>query len=472
MREGDRVQCRKLFLFRAELLRGNEPALRIEKERQVARGEQGAMSETLKTSLKIAHSGTAMRFAFVANGTTGKLLVAKLIAPAQMSEAKKQAGSGQAYQGRCVGEDGILFFEVDKDPPGSLLGQLKRCVKDDGGQTWPIEFRIVGDAAPEPGTSAPHPPGKMPPAAERSLATRWAKRREALEPRYAATVKEKRGDGDKMKAVFSFAVDKAGRGEYDKALAAMDSLEKLLNAAPAAAPPPPENDADTQFKNRFKSLLIPVSKAVAAKHPASDVLRRGVAEAQALAGKRDFVHANAILDRLEKLLTSAANGSAKPPAAIGLAEIKARANAVKLTIDQVKAADPARGAELTKQLAAALGSAQGRDLTTAQKQLDALEAAAKAAARWEAARAIAVARLQEQIKVVVAIDHPDVGKAELELQAVMRQLEAKVETRQQAAEMARYLHQDEVVADVCDLAFDLKTPLLQLLSEITPQLAA
>jgi hypothetical protein len=52
----------------------------------------------------------------------------------------------------------------------------------------------------------------------------------------------------------------------------------------------------------------------------------------------------------------------------------------------------------------------------------------------------------------------------------MKQLSAKLETRQQAVEMERYLKQDDVVADVSKLAFDLKNPLLEVLAEITPQL--
>ena len=58
----------------------------------------------------------------------------------------------------------------------------------------------------------------------------------------------------------------------------------------------------------------------------------------------------------------------------------------------------------------------------------------------------------------------------MELKAVLKQLSGKMETQQQAAEMVRYLKDDDVVADVCNLAFDLKGPLIELLAEITPQL--
>ena len=81
-------------------------------------------------------------------------------------------------------------------------------------------------------------------------------------------------------------------------------------------------------------------------------------------------------------------------------------------------------------------------------------------------------RLRGTLKKVVASRDPDVGKAELELKAVISQLSGPIETRQQAAEMKRYLEEDDVVADVSALDFNLKTPLLKVLNEITPLLPA
>jgi hypothetical protein len=73
---------------------------------------------------------------------------------------------------------------------------------------------------------------------------------------------------------------------------------------------------------------------------------------------------------------------------------------------------------------------------------------------------------------VRATGHPDAGGAEVELKAVIAQLNGALETQQQAAEMERYLQQDDVVADVCELSYDLKTPLLAALAEARPQLAS
>jgi hypothetical protein len=98
---------------------------------------------------------------------------------------------------------------------------------------------------------------------------------------------------------------------------------------------------------------------------------------------------------------------------------------------------------------------------------------AKAAlARWTAERNKVAARLMAEIKAVVDTKDPLAGNAELELRAVLRQLNSEVATRRQAADMDRYLNDDGVVADVSELAFDLKTPLRKVLGEIAPQLPA
>jgi hypothetical protein len=95
---------------------------------------------------------------------------------------------------------------------------------------------------------------------------------------------------------------------------------------------------------------------------------------------------------------------------------------------------------------------------------------AQAIARWIAVRNAAVLKLQNEIKLVVASKDPEAGRAELELKAVMKQLAGKLETKRQAAEMSKYLKEDDVVADVNDAGFDLKGPLVAVLDEITPQL--
>lgn len=151
----------------------------------------------------------------------------------------------------------------------------------------------------------------------------------------------------------------------------------------------------------------------------------------------------------------------------------------------IKEAMDAKGlnaAAITKLLTqASTQSKPGGDLAQAIETLtecynlataDAGSPAKAAAARWNAARGVAVTKLQNEIKLIVTSNDPDVGSAELELKAVMKQLAGKLETRQQATEMRKYLNEDDVVADVSEFAFDLKGPLVSLLDEISPLLPA
>ncbi len=195
---------------------------------------------------------------------------------------KKSAGGGQVIQGRCVGEEGTLFFEVAKEPPGNAVGQLKRCIKDRAGQTWPIEFRIRSDAA-------------LP----------------------------------------------------------LPAAESTPQDSPASPPPaevsPGKDDALTRFKERLKGLLPPVAKAVAAKDPASAEMKQVATQAQSRAKGGDWSQANALLDRLQRLLTPSAKGNAGDQAAFK-ARLQALAEDLKKTL--------ASGTEAGKLAKTRLGEAQ------------------------------------------------------------------------------------------------------------------
>ena len=98
------------------------------------------IDKDLVTALKTAKGGKAMQFAFVAKGGGGKLLVAKKVAPKDAADLKKKVG-GELLRGRCVGEDGTLFFETPKAPPATLLGQLKQTIKASAALTLPLQVR-------------------------------------------------------------------------------------------------------------------------------------------------------------------------------------------------------------------------------------------------------------------------------------------------------------------------------------------
>src|SRR5690242_5628481 len=95
----------------------------------------------LAAKLRQAMSAT-MRFAFIAKGNDGKLLVEKVKVPAKdITQAKQDVGGGNVFDGRCFGENGNLVFVSLKTPPESLAGLIKRTIKEDAGLTLNVETR-------------------------------------------------------------------------------------------------------------------------------------------------------------------------------------------------------------------------------------------------------------------------------------------------------------------------------------------
>ena len=72
------------------------------------------------------------------------------------------------------------------------------------------------------------------------------------------------------------------------------------------------------FKERLKALQPEILKAIGAKTPQGDEIKKHAAEAGAQAGKSDFAQANKVLDLVESLLKKVA--SAVSPKATGAAD--------------------------------------------------------------------------------------------------------------------------------------------------------
>jgi hypothetical protein len=279
------------------------------------------MADDLKTMLvKVLRTNGQRRFFFAygsgkridGNGD-GQLIVA--VKKPKKPEVQAACACQTFVEGFCWSSlDGsIVFFQSLANPLAAVtVTKMAQTAKRLMGR--PFDFQLPspeeekraaslaeGEEAPQPAQAPPAPPEatKPGPSAELSLEARWVKRRAALESPYLAALKDRRGDATRMQALFGFAVEKAGAFQYDRALQALEHLEKLLDAAkpgPAAGPSP-----DAQFQQRLKGLLAQVLKA-AVKGPALAAMKLAIAEAQACAGKRDFTGANAALDRLENLL--------------------------------------------------------------------------------------------------------------------------------------------------------------------------
>ena len=67
-------------------------------------------------------------------------------------------------------------------------------------------------------TTPPTPPKRLVPSGTTDLASKYLSLQHEVEPQLTKALKEKKGDTEKMKTVFTFARDHAGKKEYDKAI--------------------------------------------------------------------------------------------------------------------------------------------------------------------------------------------------------------------------------------------------------------
>lgn len=98
--------------------------------------------------------------------------------------------------------------------------------------------------------------------------------------------------------------------------------------------------------------------------------------------------------------------------------------------------------------------------------------AAKALDEWKSRRAAAVTSLKSVATQVANAKHASSAKAIIELQAVIKNLTEAPSTVQQVKELERWLADDDVVTDVCELAEDIRTPLLGALGQLRTAMAA
>src|SRR5262249_32286122 len=154
-----------------------------------------------------------------------------------------------------------------------------------------------------------------------------------------------------------------------------------------------------------------------------------------------------VLDELEPLLAAGGAPAAGPATTAGADLAAGGKKHLAAWTPSIKAALAAQGpnaAALAQLLAHALWLSKPRgDMVQALARLAECNALATGgaaaapgaqtpAALWNAARAAAVACLRDEIKKVLASNHPDAAQAELELKAVLMQLTGKLETQQQA----------------------------------------
>lgn len=202
------------------------------------------LDKELQTAVKAAKGGRPMQFAFVPKGTEGKLVVAKKVSSKQAADLKKEVGGTALFRGRLIAGDGGVVFELVKEPPPTLLAQLKKRLKVDAGLTFAIDVRVASDAEAEApageageGTPPTAPPKVPPPPDGSAVAKRFNDLAAALKAALAAK-------GPNAARIQSLAVAVNGllkNNDFAQAGKALDELEPLLKAKPPQTPPPVVN---------------------------------------------------------------------------------------------------------------------------------------------------------------------------------------------------------------------------------------
>ena len=189
-------------------------------------------------------------------------------------------------------------------------------------------------------------------------------------------------------------------------------------SAPSGGPASAEQVAYVQ---RLRKLRERYDQALKDQHPESTKLRALMGFASEKAdGQKDYVAASRALESLEKLLdapvTRAGSGSASGSSGAGDAD--------------------------------------------------------DAVAGWQVARTTAVASLKSVASKVAAARHASSARAIVEINELMKKLNATPDRQQQVAELQRYLREDAVVSDICELVEDIRSPMLRALDRLQTQLTA
>lgn len=204
-----------------------------------------------------------MYFAFVAKGgSDGALVLSKSkVTPVLITDAKKKSGGTKVYQGACFGDGDKLVFEMAQDAPPTMEDTLKKVIHretgisqhcvcrtgtnpdpgGDGGSVSNQTTTVPPKKTDESGSTAPpnklQPPQKTQPVRDTSdLAGKYLSLEKEISPQLTKALKEKQGDTEKLKSVFTFAHENAGKKQYDKAIQGLSVLRGLLETGYSTSP--------------------------------------------------------------------------------------------------------------------------------------------------------------------------------------------------------------------------------------------
>ncbi|MGH8797792.1 MAG: hypothetical protein ACREXI_12105 [Caldimonas sp.] len=334
----------------------------------------GQTADELKSALKLAAkaaSGKPHFFAMIIKGgVEGMLIVDKRkIASKLIDAAKKEFNTSTVVKGVCFGEDDSLVFETAK-PVGNLTAAAKRMAQVHAGLSIKPEFKVGrddehvdDDATPPTAPPARDAPvqkssasqGAVPPTSGNGAAKVGeapaldAVAKKAYDGLLAQLQGEVRAARDaksaalpKIATLLEFAAAKADAGDHRTAVQGLQKLRALLDepAAPPTAPPsktrpaassvppspPPlvpakstEPATDPKagaFNTRFAEVAAKIRQAAEGKLPGAAAAKAKAVEAGALAQKKDFDGAVALLEEADKLLRAKPSSTARSRAPI------------------------------------------------------------------------------------------------------------------------------------------------------------
>jgi hypothetical protein len=266
--------------------------------------------------------------------------------------------------------------------------------------------------------------------------------------------------------------------------------ENLLQAEPTTGGDAAQDRTD--FMARLAELQPGIKTGLTGANAAA--IKELMASITALTKANDYDAADAELDEIEALLagdsedegdelddeeatTDAPQAKAKAPVSQG--DFTSRLTALQPGIKTGLAG--AAQARIKKLVASVTALGKAGKFGDADAALDEIEQLlkpgggkdpAKAMEEWKTRRAAAVTSLKSVATKVAGAKHASSAKAIIELQAVIKNLTAEPSTLQQVTELQRWLTDDDVVNDVCELAEDIRTPLLGALTQLRSAIAA
>jgi hypothetical protein len=365
---------------------------------------------------------TPMYFAFIAVGASDGVLIVskKKVAAKEIGAAKKESGGKKVFRGRCVGGEGSLVFETAKEPPGALAKQLRAVIKETAGMTLVVETRMAPDledeeegqestneesraeedVPPQPippvGQAPEAPPPPPPPSPDMA---RFSAKLKALAPVLQKVEGLKSLQAKEAKQAMAEATALFKKQQFDVALETLDIAEGLMKEALVAAanvppppppppPPPAANQDATRYSTRVKALAPVLEKATATGAPQALEAKAEIVAANKLYVAKDYVQANAALDKAETLIKQALLSATQakpqaPPSAPPAPDVQADSSArftsrlKALTPQYQKAAAnaPDHKAALDKLVAQAMSLAKSRNFSEGLEILDQLETA-------------------------------------------------------------------------------------------------